>query len=103
MHESERACGSFERVAPLERRRDLELAAAGWQRRHSAEPARAAESAELYRALGFEVLTRAPQSRDFDPVCGACAQRACDGLLVIYTRRPRDAESQSSPSQDPAP
>ncbi|HMM78263.1 MAG TPA: hypothetical protein PJ986_21390 [Gammaproteobacteria bacterium] len=98
MGESERVCGALERgVAPLERRQDLELAAAGWQRRHSVEPARAAESAEIYRALGFEVLTRAPLPRDFDPACGACAQRACDGLLVIYTRTPRDTESQSSP------
>ncbi|MGE3774183.1 MAG: hypothetical protein AB7I32_14760 [Gammaproteobacteria bacterium] len=104
MSASERACGILERSgAALERRRDLELAAAGWQRRHSAEPARAAEFAECYRALGFEVLTRAPLPQEFDPVCRACAAVACGTLLVIYTRRLRPEGDDISIPQDFTP
>lgn len=104
MSAPERACAAVERRgAALERRHDLELAAAGWQRRHSAEPARAAEFAECYRALGFEVLTRAPLPQEFDPVCRACAMVACGTLLVIYTRRPRAAGSDIPLPQDFTP
>jgi len=89
MSESERSCGpAGPGVAPLERRRDLELAAAGWLRRNSTSPARAAEFIELYRTLGYEVSTDTPQPRDFGAACGSCARQACDTEVVIYTRRP---------------
>lgn len=93
----ERVAGS---VARLERRRDLELEAAGWQRRHSVDAKRVAEFTECYRQLGFEVLTRAPQRREFEAACGDCARLACTTLLVIYTRRP---VTTPAAAREPAP
>lgn len=84
------SCGDTAR--PLLRRLDLELSAAGWQRRHSADAERAAEAIELYRALGFEVLSRAPAAADFAPGCAACADLACRTQIVIYTRVRRVAD-----------
>jgi hypothetical protein len=90
-------------AAPLERRRDLELAAAGWLRRHSTTPARATEFIELYRTLGYEVSVDSPASRDFGAACGACARQACDTQVVIYTRRPAGAGPCNPSSLEPIP
>ena len=85
-----RACGpEAGGTAVLERREDLELAAAGWQRRHTADAARAAESIALYESLGFEVTTRALARRDFATPCAACADVACQSQVLIYTRARR--------------
>jgi len=85
-----RACGpDAGGTAPLERREDLGLAAAGWQRRHTTDAARAAESIALYEALGFEVTTHALARRDFAAGCAACADVACQSQVLIYTRSRR--------------
>lgn len=75
--------------SPLELslRADPALEAAGWQRRHLVEPARAEETIELYESLGFEVMSRSPTPDDFGPKCKECADAACLAFVLIYTRR----------------
>lgn len=66
---------------------DAELIAQGWERRHMADPQRAAEAIELYQSMDFEVMTRKPTKADFGPACGQCASDVCQTHLIIYTRK----------------
>lgn len=68
-------------------REDERLAAEGWVRRHTADADRVEESIELYRSLGFEVLTRELTSADYDPSCRDCVASACPSHVLIYTRK----------------
>lgn len=72
---------------------DPSLDEAGWVRRHLADPARAKESVELYTSLGFEVLSRRLQPRDFGPQCRDCAVTICRSYVLIYTRSKGDRKS----------
>ncbi len=66
---------------------DPALLAAGWVRRHMVDPDRAAESAELYAAAGFEVKLRELTPADFGAQCQACASTVCKSYVVVYTRK----------------
>ncbi len=70
---------------------DERLAAEGWVRRHSVDADRVEESVELYRSLGFEVLTRQLTTADYDPSCQECVASDCPLHVLIYTRRGTDA------------
>ncbi len=88
--------------SPLELsiRADPALDAAGWVRRHMVDPARAKETSELYRSLGFEVLSRNLTPEDFGPACSACAADACRAYVLIYTRRkPQEDKDRHQPPQ----
>ena len=77
---------------------DAKLVAEGWVRRHAAGADRVEESVELYRSLGFEVLTRELKPADYDARCGACAASTCPSNFMIYTRRDTAG---NSPSDEP--
>jgi len=66
---------------------DPELAAQGWERRHTADPARAEEVIQLYRELGFEVRVEALKPSEFTDACQACGLSACHTFRTIYTRK----------------
>jgi hypothetical protein len=67
---------------------DIELAAAGWERRFEAAATRASELVELYSDLGYEVTTRGIAPDEIGPECAGCAIAACQMYVVVYTRRP---------------
>ncbi len=66
---------------------DPNLLAEGWVRRHLTDAARAAESAELYAGLGFEVELRQLAPQDLGSQCQACAASICGAYVMVYTRR----------------
>ena len=66
---------------------DPELVAQGWERRFMADPIRAKESAELYRSLGFEVLTQSVRSAELSAECSDCKLVVCSAYVTIYTRK----------------
>ncbi len=66
---------------------DPKLLAEGWVRRHMTDAARAAESAELYSDMGFEVKLRPLTPQDLGPKCQACAASICGSYVMVYTRR----------------
>lgn len=72
--------------AAREPQADERLIAEGWVRRHSADAERAKESVELYRSLGFEVLTRELAATDYDASCRDCVANVCPLHVLIYTR-----------------
>jgi hypothetical protein len=84
---------------------DERLAAEGWVRRHATDASRLEESIELYKSLGFEVLTRKLTSADYEPSCQGCFESSCPAHVLIYTRKavgenssgeaPDDGETQS--------
>jgi hypothetical protein len=76
---------------------DPALEAAGWVRRHLADPVRARESAELYESLGFEVMSRRLRPEDLGPECQACAISVCHSYVLIYTRSKQDRPSGGDP------
>jgi hypothetical protein len=67
---------------------DPKLLAEGWVRRHLADAAKAEESVDLYRSMGFEVRVEQLTPGDFGPQCAQCASAACHACVLIYTRRP---------------
>lgn len=67
-------------------RRERMLANDGWERRFVVPPARAAESAELYESLGYEVRLEPLLADELAPECAGCAL-ALGLFRVIYTRR----------------
>lgn len=75
---------------------DPELIAAGWVRRFLADPKRAQEAMEMYTDLGFEVMAKKLSPDDFGPMCGECGASVCHSYVVVYTRKPRDGERESS-------
>jgi hypothetical protein len=74
---------------------ELQLEAAGWQRRFIADPVRAKEATALYHSLGFEVHVEPLARPDLSPDCTDCQLVACQLYVIIYTRK-RPAEPTSS-------
>ncbi len=75
---------------------DPKLVAAGWVRRHLADPDRAAESVELYESMGFEVKEQTLTPADFGAGCQQCLFSNGTAYVEIYTRKKDnqdDAES----------
>ncbi len=66
---------------------DPQLTAAGWQRRFTADPARAREAIQLYNELGFDVHLHTIQPEELDPACGDCRLMTCAVYQTVYTRR----------------
>ena len=66
---------------------DPDLMSKGWQKRFSADPHRAEETARLYKELGFEVQFREIDPADFSPVCHDCGLFASCNFVTLYTRR----------------
>ncbi|MCH8879166.1 MAG: hypothetical protein IID34_04700 [Planctomycetes bacterium] len=66
---------------------DPKLLAEGWVRRHLTDAARAAEAAELYSDMGFEVELRQLTPQDLGSKCQACAASICGSYVMVYTRR----------------
>ncbi len=83
--------GSADDCTGLTVEADPQLVAAGWVRRHLADPARAAESIELYRSMGYEVTTQKLSPQDFGPGCSHCASVVGRTCVVIYTRKKQQA------------
>ncbi len=75
---------------------DPQLVAEGWVRRHLADPDRTAESIELYKAMGFEVMTQKLTPEDFGPGCSACAPVVGKTCVLIYTRTREHARERNS-------
>ncbi len=71
-------------------RSDPELTAQGWVRRLMAGPDRLQECVEIYESMGFEVKVQPLTVDDFASECRQCAA-ACDGCVMVYTRRGRSA------------
>jgi hypothetical protein len=67
-------------------RRDAELAAGGWVRRFIGSPPKLKEQAELYEALGYEVLLDPVSDEELAEACAGCAL-ALALFRVIYTRK----------------
>ncbi|NNN18886.1 MAG: hypothetical protein HKL84_03415 [Acidimicrobiaceae bacterium] len=66
--------------------RDIELMAAGWDRRFEADVTRVNELVQMYTDLGYEVTTSDLIPEDIGPQCAGCAVVACQKYVVIYTR-----------------
>ncbi len=66
---------------------DPKLLAEGWVRRHMVDAARAAESAELYSGMGFEVELRQLTPQDLGSKCQGCAASMCGAYVMVYTRK----------------
>ena len=72
-------------VPEIRRRRDEELAAAGWSRRFTGSPPRLGELTELYEATGKDVLLDDVFPGELAVECEGC-QLALALFKVIYTR-----------------
>lgn len=72
-------------VPEIRRRRDDELAAAGWSRRFTGSPPRLGELTELYEATGKDVLLDDVLPGELAEECAGC-QLALALFKVIYTR-----------------
>jgi len=77
--------------------RDIELMAAGWDRRFEADVTRVNELVEMYTGLGFEVTTSDLAPEEIGPQCAGCAVVACQKYVVIFTRSrvPKEAQGGS--------
>ena len=71
---------------------DPQLLAQGWERRFMTDPARAGESAELYEALGYEVLTEPVKPVELPDACTDCKVVVYFSYVNVYTRRKRSDE-----------
>ncbi len=71
---------------------DPQLLAEGWVRRHLTDAGRAAESAELYAGMGFEVELRQLTPQDLGSKCQSCAASICGSYVMVYTRRKDSAQ-----------
>ncbi|MCP4872252.1 MAG: hypothetical protein GY898_26415 [Proteobacteria bacterium] len=71
---------------------DPALLEQGWERRHLADTKRAAEAAELYASLGFEVRSEPLTPEGMGEGCGDCASVVCNSYVLVYTRRPEAPE-----------
>jgi hypothetical protein len=65
---------------------DAALIAEGWERRFTADPARAKEAIELYLQLGYEVHAESVRASGLRDECGGCHEVALQ-LKTIYTRK----------------
>lgn len=76
---------------------DPELAAAGWERRFTADGRRAQEMVELYTQLGYEVHLEPVQADAFEDECEQCVVLALLEFVTIYTRRPKRPPASTEP------
>ena len=65
---------------------DTGLAAEGWERRFTADAARAKEAVELYTQLGYEVRAECARTAGQKDECDEC-YTASSEFMTIYTRR----------------
>jgi len=65
---------------------DAALIAEGWERRFTADPARAKEAMELYLQVGYEVRAEPVRASGLRDECGGCHEIALQ-LQTIYTRK----------------
>ncbi len=75
---------------------DPRLVAEGWVRRHLADPARAEESIELYKSMGYEVRAQKLSPADFGPGCSGCAPVVGRTCVLIYTRMKENARERNA-------
>lgn len=75
---------------------DPKLIAAGWVRRHLADPDRAKESVELYESMGFEVKAHTLTPADFGSGCQKCSSEICKSYVLIYTRKKENQDDSTS-------
>ncbi len=75
--------------------RDIELMAAGWDRRFEADVTRVNELVEMYADLGYEVTTSDLAPEEIGPQCAGCAVVACQKYVVIFTRSRTSEAAQS--------
>jgi hypothetical protein len=71
---------------------DPDLLAAGWERRFIADSRRAKEAEQLYRDLGFEVLTEPVSPAEIKDDCADCQLLMALEFRTIYTRKRREDE-----------
>ena len=72
-------------------RADPDLVAAGWERRFVTGGPRAAEVADLYRELGYEVRLEPVRQAEVPGGCTECQIALLFQFKTIYTRRPPGA------------
>ena len=65
------------------------LLAQGWQRRFVTDMNRAAEVADLYRQLGFEIRLEPIPQEQFGEHCDACQLAMLLRFRTIYTKKVR--------------
>ncbi len=66
---------------------EQDLLARGWKLRFTTQLARADESVDLYRAMGYEVRVEPLQAAEFDDSpCGRCAAMTAASCAQIFTR-----------------
>lgn len=70
---------------------DPELIAQGWQRRFMADARRVQEAVELYKSMGFEVLTQAVKPAELSDDCDGCRVIVAFQFQTIYTRKQQAA------------
>ncbi|OGQ82163.1 MAG: hypothetical protein A3F90_09980 [Deltaproteobacteria bacterium RIFCSPLOWO2_12_FULL_60_19] len=82
--------------------REAELAKQGWTKRFSASGSRLEETAEFYKATGFEVHLEPARAEDF--ACPECHPQSpastIEGYYVIYTRPQRGAGGGPTPDDE---
>lgn len=72
---------------------DPDLVAQGWERRFMADPVRARESAGLYEALGYEVLTEPVKPVELPDECMDCKVVVYFSYVNVYTRKKKSEVS----------
>ena len=77
---------------------DEALLAEGWTPRFLADPARLAESKEIYFGLNMEVMAVEIQADNVNPECSQCFFTPCPPHFMLYTRRPGDPADSNDPS-----
>jgi hypothetical protein len=75
-------------MEPMPLKADMDLIAAGWERRFLAEPDRVEEAVKIYQSLGLEIRAEPLGPADFGPDCQDCASDVCKSYVLIYTRKP---------------
>lgn len=70
---------------------DPELAAAGWERRFTADEQRTKEVVELYTQLGYEVRAEPVRAEELADHCQDCRTVVSIHFCTIYTRRRRSS------------
>lgn len=71
---------------------DPELAAAGWERRFTADGRRAREMVKLYDQLGYDVHLEPLKAEEFADECDQCTLLALLEFVTIYTRTKGDSK-----------
>lgn len=79
------------RTAALQPAADPARLADGWQRRFSADGARADEAAALYAELGYDVVADQVSPRELPAGCDGCRVVALLAMKTVYTRERREA------------